>query len=83
MSRLRGESYSFPTRRADGLFELVDAVLCADGPVLFLVELSPVGEHRRGHGGLYDAPAAGRVARPAATGPGHGAIAKAGGRAAN
>jgi hypothetical protein len=35
------------------LFELVDAVLCADGPVRSLPELSLVGEHRRGHGGLY------------------------------
>ena len=31
---------------------LVDAVLCADGPVRSLPELSLVGEHRRGHGGL-------------------------------
>ncbi|WP_233436143.1 transposase, partial [Streptomyces anulatus] len=43
------------------LFELADAVLCADGPVRSLVELSLVGEHRRGHGGLYDALFAGRV----------------------
>jgi hypothetical protein len=40
------------------LFELADAVLCADGPVrslveMSLVELSLAGEHRRGHGGLY------------------------------
>jgi hypothetical protein len=37
------------------LFELADAVLCADGPVRSLVELSRVGEHRRGHDGLYAA----------------------------
>jgi hypothetical protein len=49
------------TRRADALFELSDAVLCADGPVRSLVELSLVGEQRRGHGGLYDALAAGEV----------------------
>uniref|UniRef100_A0AAU3GXV9 Transposase n=1 Tax=Streptomyces sp. NBC_01401 TaxID=2903854 RepID=A0AAU3GXV9_9ACTN len=61
LSRFRGEFYSCLTRRADALFELVDAVLCADGPVRALVELSLVGEHRRGHGGLYDALAAGRV----------------------
>ncbi|MFJ9589538.1 transposase [Streptomyces acidicola] len=36
-------------------------MLCADGPVRSLVELSLVGEHRRGHGELYDALAAGRV----------------------
>ncbi|MGD3112590.1 NF041680 family putative transposase [Streptomyces sp. YGL11-2] len=61
LSRFRGEFYSCLTRRADALFELVDAVLCADGPVRSLVELSLVGEHRRGHGGLYDALAAGRM----------------------
>ena len=69
LSRFRGEFYSCLTRRADALFELADAVLCADGPVRSLVELSLVGEHRRGHGGLYDALAArsGRC-RPAAAG---------------
>ncbi len=61
LSRFRGEFYSCLTRRADALFELVDAVLCADGPVRSLVELSLVGEHRRGHGGLYDALVAGRM----------------------
>ncbi|MFJ2434412.1 NF041680 family putative transposase [Streptomyces anulatus] len=61
LSRFRGEFYSCLTRRADALFELADAVLCADGPVRSLVELSLVGEHRRGHGGLYAALAAGRV----------------------
>ncbi|MBB4928149.1 hypothetical protein FHR34_007244 [Kitasatospora kifunensis] len=49
------------TRRRDALFELADAVLCADGPVRSLVELSLVGEHRRGHGGLYDALSHGRL----------------------
>jgi hypothetical protein len=43
------------TRRADALFELADGVLCADGPVTSLVGLSLAVEHRRGHGGLYDA----------------------------
>lgn len=43
------------------MFELTDAVLCADGPVGSLVELSLVGEHRRGHGSLYAALARGRV----------------------
>jgi hypothetical protein len=37
------------------LFELTDAVLCADGPVTSLVELSLTAEHRRGHGALYAA----------------------------
>jgi hypothetical protein len=37
------------TRRADALFELIDAVLCTPGPVRSLAELSLVAEHRRGH----------------------------------
>ncbi|MCF2436755.1 transposase [Streptomyces thinghirensis] len=43
------------------MFELADAVLCGDGPVRSLAELSLVGEHRRGHGGLYAAVARGQV----------------------
>ncbi|RPE34046.1 NF041680 family putative transposase [Kitasatospora cineracea] len=61
LSRFRGEFYACLTRRGDAMFELADAVLCADGPVRSLVELSLVGEHRRGHGGLYDALARGRL----------------------
>jgi len=53
--------YDCLTGRADALFELTDAVLCADGRVTSLVELSLVGEHRRGHGALYDALACGRI----------------------
>src|SRR2546430_1460304 len=55
------EFYARLTRRADALFELTDAVLCADGPVRSLVELSLVGEHRRGHGALYGALARGQL----------------------
>jgi hypothetical protein len=43
------------------LFELTDAVLCADGPVRSLVGLSLVPEHRRGHGALYDGINQGRL----------------------
>lgn len=43
------------TARSDALFGLTDAVLCGDGPAKSLAELSLVGEHRRGHGGLYAA----------------------------
>jgi hypothetical protein len=50
------------TARVDALFELADAALCADGPVRSLVQLSLEPEFRRGHGALYDALAAGRVA---------------------
>jgi hypothetical protein len=49
------------TARADSLFELADAVLCADRPVSSLVQLSLEPEFRRGHGALYDALAAGRI----------------------
>ena len=49
------------TARADELFELADAVLCADGPVKTLAGLSLAPEHRRGHGALYDAVSHGRM----------------------
>ena len=42
-------------RRADELFELTDALLCAEGAVQSLVGLCLAPEHRRGHGALYDA----------------------------
>jgi hypothetical protein len=61
LGSFREEFYSCLTGRADALFELADAVLCADGPVRSLVELSLVGEHRRGHGSLYAALARGRL----------------------
>ncbi|WP_395104822.1 hypothetical protein [Actinomadura sp. SCN-SB] len=37
LSWFRREFYQCLTARADGLFELTDAVLCADGPVHTLV----------------------------------------------
>jgi hypothetical protein len=49
------------TRRSDALFEAVDAVLCVEGPVRSLAELSLTAQHRRGHGGLYAAVNRGRV----------------------
>jgi hypothetical protein len=49
------------TARADALFELADAMLCADGPVRTLAGLSLAPEHRRGHGALYDAVNCGRM----------------------
>ena len=55
LARFREEFYGCLTRRADTLFELADAVLCADGPVRTLAGLSLAPEHRRGHGALYDA----------------------------
>jgi hypothetical protein len=49
----RREFYRSCTAWADALFELTDALLCADGPVRSLVDLSLAPEHRRGHGALY------------------------------
>ena len=57
----REEFYACLTRRTDALFELTDALLCADGPVESLVGLSLTAEHRRGHGALYDVIDHGRV----------------------
>jgi hypothetical protein len=61
LGQFRGGFYSCLTARADALFEVCDALLCAEGPVRSLPELSLVGVHRRGHGGLYGALAAGGV----------------------
>ncbi|WP_308283521.1 transposase [Pseudonocardia nigra] len=61
LSRFRLELYASLSARADALFELTDAVLCADGPVTSLVDLTLVAEHRRGHGAMYDALNQGRV----------------------
>jgi len=55
LSRFRGVFYDCLTGRRDALFELTDAVLCADGPVKTLVGLALAPEHRRGHGALYGA----------------------------
>jgi hypothetical protein len=59
--RFRQEFFGCLTTRADTLFELADAVLCVDGPVTSLVELSLAAEHRRGHGALYDSLNQGRI----------------------
>jgi hypothetical protein len=53
LAGFRRELYRCFTARADALFELADAVLCADGPVRMLAGLSLAPEHRRGHGALY------------------------------
>jgi hypothetical protein len=54
-SRFRGAFYACLTARRDALFELVDAMLCADGAVKSPVDLTLVPEHRRGQGALYGA----------------------------
>jgi hypothetical protein len=54
--------YGCLTSRRDGLFELVDALICRSGRVDSLPGLSLEPEFRRGHGGLYAALTRGRIA---------------------
>lgn len=61
LSGFRTGLYRCFTARADELFELCDAVLCAEGPVKTLAGLSLAPEHRRGHGALYDGLNHGRI----------------------
>jgi hypothetical protein len=61
LAGFRGQWYRCLTARADELFELADAVLCGQGRVQVLAELSLEPEHQRGHGALYDAVNCGRV----------------------
>jgi hypothetical protein len=61
LSGFRDGFYDCLDARADALFELADAAICADGPVTSLVELSLAPVFRRGHGALYDALADGAV----------------------
>src|SRR5512135_3846814 len=61
LARFRREFHACLTARRDEIFELADAVLCADGPVKTLAGLSLAAEHRRGHGALYDAVSHGRL----------------------
>lgn len=65
LSGFRDGFYGCLDARADALFELADAVICTDGPVTSLVELSLAPAFRRWHGALYDA------LRMRAKGPGH------------
>lgn len=55
LSHFRAGFYACLTARADALFELCDALLCTDTPVTSLADLTLLPEHRRGHGGMYDA----------------------------
>jgi DDE superfamily endonuclease len=63
LSRFRAGLRACFTRRGDALFELADAMLCAQGPVRSPVELSLEPEFRRGHGSVYEALAQGRISR--------------------
>lgn len=55
LSHFRVQFYDCLYTRADALFELTDAVLCTDGPVASLPELTLTAEYQRGHGAMYDA----------------------------
>jgi hypothetical protein len=55
LREFRAGLYACLTARPDALFELTDAILCADHAVTSLVQLSLVPEFRRGHGALYAA----------------------------
>ncbi|MGH3238549.1 MAG: transposase, partial [Streptosporangiaceae bacterium] len=59
--RFRRELYRCFARRPDALLELGDAVLCGQGRVHMLAELSLEPECRRGHGAVYDALNAGEI----------------------
>jgi hypothetical protein len=64
LAAFRDGFYRCLTRRADALFCLGDAVLCAGTRVTDLARLSLVPEFGRGHGALYDALNAGRADLP-------------------
>jgi hypothetical protein len=61
LAGFRRRLYGCFAARADELFELADAALCAGGPVRVLAELSLAPGHQRGHGALYDAVNCGRL----------------------
>jgi hypothetical protein len=61
LREFRSRLYECLARRPDALFELADAVLCADHAVTSLVQLCLEPEFTRGHGALYDALSAGRI----------------------
>jgi hypothetical protein len=63
-SRFREDLFDCLTARADELFDLTEALLCADGPVTSPVDLTLVAEHRRGHGAMYGALNCGNVDVP-------------------
>lgn len=68
LREFRARLYACFTARADALFELTDAILCADHAVTSLVQLSLEAEFTRGHGALYDALASGEIGEEALAG---------------
>lgn len=63
-SHFRDGFFDCLTVRGDALFELTDALLCADEPVTTPVDLTLTAEHRRGHGAMYAALNSGNVDVP-------------------
>lgn len=63
-SHFRDDFFGCLTARGDTLFEVTDALLCADGPVKTPVDLTLTAEHRRGHGAMYEALNGGNVDVP-------------------
>jgi hypothetical protein len=62
LAQFRCDYHQCLTVRGDELFELADAVLCAEGTVRTLAGLSLAAVHQRGHGALYDAVNCGQIA---------------------
>jgi hypothetical protein len=60
LGQFRAELHACFTRRADALFELGDALLCAPA-ITSVARLSLEPSHRRGWGSAYDALAGGRI----------------------
>jgi DDE superfamily endonuclease len=60
LGAFRTELHACCTRRADALFDLADALLCAPA-VSSVAQLSLEPTHRRGWGSAYDALASGRI----------------------
>jgi hypothetical protein len=61
LGAFRNELHACYTRRADALFELGDALLCTQTPLLSLAHLSLEPVHQRGWGSAYAALARGRI----------------------
>jgi hypothetical protein len=60
LGAFRAELHACSTRRADALFDLADALLCAPA-ITSVAHLSLEPAHRRGWGSAYDALASGRI----------------------
>jgi len=61
LGAFRAEPHACDSRRADALFEVGDALLCAQTPLPSLPHLSLEPVHRRGWGSVYAALARGRI----------------------